>query len=272
MAKRLENAILMLALTLCWAVSGLLPAAAQSRSVYVIANLGIEAEAKDAVAAKKKAMAEGQRQAMAILLRRLAPFGAYDRLPAPKLSIIEELIEGFRSSAKATQRPSIWRQSTSLFKVKGAAISRRVRHHRFRSPGPADQAAAGFVKDGQIVRSTVNPWRKAWRGLDLNNAVTPVKLAAVGQAVTADVVSGLQSDDDGAFETLSAAYPDERFVVALASYTSGEDKLATQFYGTDAGGVIRLVREDRVHEGDLNSSAKHAALVALRIFEGAGRR
>ena len=257
------------ALALFCLLQGPPPAAAQSGSVYVIANLAIEADAKDAVAAKKKAMAEGQRRAMNILMRRIAPFGAYDRLPTPKLSIIEELIEGFsvqRESNSATRY-----LATLDITFQSEAVRQYLNGYGVaysETQAPALRLLPVFVQDGKIVRSTANPWRKAWRGLDLRNTVTPVKLAAVGESVTSDVVNGLMADDDSAYETLSGAYKSERLVVALASYNAGDAKLSTRFYGLDAGGTIKLTRTDRVWGGDLKASANHAAMVALRVFEG----
>lgn len=241
---------------------------ARAASVYVIANLAVEAEAKDAVAAKKKAMALAQRRALNILLRRIAPFGAYDRLPAPKLSIIEELIEGF--SVQRESNSGTRYLATLDFTFQGEAVKQYLSGYGIaftEAQAPAVRLLPVFVKDGAIVRSTVNPWRKAWRGQDLVNTITPIKLAAVGGGVTADVVAGLQQGDDSAYETLSATYKSERLVVALASYNTGDAKLSTRLYGTDASGTIKLLREDRIWDGDVKKSAGHAATVTLRILE-----
>jgi len=247
----------------------LLPSPARSGSVFVIANLSVEAEAKDAVLAKKKALETAQRRAMGILMRRLAPFGAYERLPSPKLSIIEELIEGYsvqRESNSATRY-----LATLDFTFQSNAVRQFLSGYGI--PFAEGQASTVmllpvFVNNGKIVRTTANPWRKAWRGLDLVNTVTPVKLAAVGGAVTAKVIEGLQANDDSAFEALTAAYKSERFVVALASYDEDSGKLTSHYYGVDAAGAVKLVRDDRVWEGDIRASANHAAMVGLGILEG----
>jgi hypothetical protein len=250
-------------LALLWA------APARAASVYVISNLSVEAEAKDAVQAKKKALEAAERRAMAILLRRLAPFGAYERLPSPKISIIEELIEGFsvqRESNSATRY-----LATLDFTFQRNAVRQFLSGYGIpyaEGQAPKVMLLPVFVNNGKIARSTANPWRKAWRGLDLVNTVTPVKLAAVGGAVTDTVIAGLQAGDDSAFEALTAAYKSDRFVVALASYDETTGKLTTRYYGVDAAGAVKLVRDDRVWDGDVKASANHAAMVGLGILEG----
>ncbi len=51
-------------------------AAAPRDKVYTIANYPVEATAKDAVAAKEKAHADGQQAALGALLKRLVPVTA----------------------------------------------------------------------------------------------------------------------------------------------------------------------------------------------------
>lgn len=263
---RLAAAIAFALFQTCTGPSG---ARAQTGSVYVVAKLAIEAEAKDAVAAKKKAFAEAQRRALGILMRRITPFGAFDRLPEPKLSLIEELIEGFsvqRESNSATRY-----LATLDFTFQAEAVRQFLSGYRIaytEGQAPVTSVLPVFVRNGAIRRSTVNAWRKAWRRLDLRNSVTPVKLAAVGGAVTAKIVDGLRAGKDDAFEALTAAYRSERLVVALGTFHDGEDKFTTRLYGVDAAGALHLQRTDRIWDGDLRASANHAAMVSLRIFEG----
>ncbi|MGI9403024.1 MAG: DUF2066 domain-containing protein, partial [Hyphomicrobium sp.] len=54
--------------------------AALGEGVYTVGNYPVDAQAKNAVAAKKKALAEGQQAAFRSLLKRVVPVTAYDRL------------------------------------------------------------------------------------------------------------------------------------------------------------------------------------------------
>ncbi|MHA1180480.1 MAG: DUF2066 domain-containing protein, partial [Alphaproteobacteria bacterium] len=54
--------------------------AARGEGVYTVGNYPVDARAKNAVAAKKKALAEGQKAAFRSLLKRVVPVTAYDRL------------------------------------------------------------------------------------------------------------------------------------------------------------------------------------------------
>ena len=63
-------------------LTALAPAAASAASskVFTVANYPVEATAKDAVAAKEKAHADGQQAALGALLKRLVPVTAYNRI------------------------------------------------------------------------------------------------------------------------------------------------------------------------------------------------
>ena len=70
-----------------------------SDNVYTIANYPIEARAENAVAAKEKALADGQQAAFRSLLKRLVPVTAFAQ--ARRLSSIKgaDLIEGVKVPA-----------------------------------------------------------------------------------------------------------------------------------------------------------------------------
>ena len=54
--------------------------AASQNTAFTVGNYPVEARAKDAVAAKEKALADGQQAAFRSLLKRIVPVTAYDRL------------------------------------------------------------------------------------------------------------------------------------------------------------------------------------------------
>ena len=79
MAGRLRN-------MLCAALTGvavLMPlslAVASNEDVYTVGNYPVDAQAANAVAAKDKALAEGQQAAFRSLLKRVVPVTDYERL------------------------------------------------------------------------------------------------------------------------------------------------------------------------------------------------
>src|SRR5688572_20740608 len=84
------------AATLGLALVGAAGAVAASDKVYTVANYPVEAAAQDAVAAKKKALADGQQAAFRSLLRRLMPVTANAK--AKQLAAVQavDLIDSFR--------------------------------------------------------------------------------------------------------------------------------------------------------------------------------
>ena len=68
--------------------------AAPSDNVFTVANYPVEARAENAVAAKTKALAEGQQAALRSLLKRLVPVTAYQRLRQLRQVPAGEMIEG----------------------------------------------------------------------------------------------------------------------------------------------------------------------------------
>ncbi|NIO39688.1 MAG: DUF2066 domain-containing protein, partial [Burkholderiales bacterium] len=54
--------------------------AALGDEIFTVGNYPVDAQAKNAVTAKKKALAEGQQAAFRSLLKRVVPVTAYDRL------------------------------------------------------------------------------------------------------------------------------------------------------------------------------------------------
>jgi len=242
---------------------------AQQSRVYTVDKLSIEASAADAVAAKKKAIAEAERRAMNIVLWRITPFSAYERLPKPKASLIEDLLEGFsvrREAYSGTQY-----LATLDFTFQPDAVRQFLQGYAIpytETQAPPISVLPILLRDGKLVKSGSDAWRKAWSGLDLDHALTPVRLLPLDSAVTDQRAQAIASGDEKAFETLSNLYGEDVMVVAVASPDGEEGKLKTRLYGTDGAGPIDLARFDRIGPGDLNGAAKRSAAIALRILEG----
>jgi hypothetical protein len=247
-----------------------MPAAwAQQSRVYTVEKLSIEASAADAVAAKKKAIAEAERRAMNIVLWRITPFSAYERLPKPKASLIEDMLEGFsvrREASSGTQY-----LATLDFTFQPDAVRQFLQGYAIpytETQAPPISLLPILLRDGKLVKSGSDAWRKAWSGLDLDHTLTPVRLLPLESAVTDQRAQAILSGDEKAFEALSNLYREDVMVVAVASADGKQGKLQTRLYGTDGAGPIDLTRFDRIGPGDLNGAAKRSATIALRILEG----
>src|SRR4029079_7866349 len=59
-------------------------------------------------------------------------------------------------------------------------------------------------------------WTNVWKGLDLEHALTPVKLQALKKEVAPEAVNALAEGDGSAIRSIVAAYGSERVLLAVA--------------------------------------------------------
>ena len=245
------------------------PAWAQKSDVYTVAKLSVDIKAKDAVTAKGKALALARTRALHTVFRRITPFNSFDRLPALKPAAIEDMLAGFsvrRERNSATQyiatldftfQPEAVRK---LLSGKGIAISDQQ--------GSRITVLPVYVSRGKIDQSGRDPWRTAWNGLDLGNAIIPVRLARAGPSFTMDTLSGIIGGDLNAFVALRDKYKTKKLVLAIAEPTTGGKTLTTRLFGFDHVGSVSLTRTDPVYKGNVKSAAREAAEIALSVFAG----
>lgn len=265
-ASRCTSSVLlaMLAFTSGWQI-----AVAAQDTVFTVANYPVEARADNALAAKTKALAEGQQAALRSLLKRLVPVTQYQRLrrlPSIKAS---DLVEGV--SVRAERNSSTDYIASLDFSFQAAAVRDLLRREGI--PYMEEQAstltliplwrgAAGEAARGQAA------WTNVWKGLDLEHALTPVKLDALKKEVAPSVVTALAGGDGGAIRSLVAAYGSEPAIVAIAERDVAANRLNVTLAGRDAVGAFVLRRAYRVDPSDPGYSSELAAVVSLGIIEG----
>ncbi len=242
---------------------------AQDADVYTVAKLSVDIRAKDAVTAKKQALMLAKRQALHRLLRRIAPFNSFDRLPSLKASAVDELLDGF---SLRRERNSATRYLATLdFRFQAEAVRKLLTD---RGLVISDQQAGRiavlpvYIENGKINHTGRDVWRMAWNGLDLEHAITPVRLVRAGPSFTMDLLSGLLGGDEEAFTGLREKYKSQRLVLAIAEPTVDGKTLTTRLFGLDLIGSLSLMRNDPVYKSDLKSTARDAAAITLGILEG----
>ena len=148
-------------------------------SVYTVAAYPVEAVASDAVAAKAKAMAEGQLGAFRYLLKRIVDVNAYKRLPKLKPAEIEDAIDGLQVDKEQNSRTEYL--ATLSYKFKPDAIRELLRNYKLphfdRQAEPISMITAFVTRKGENAQGT-KAWTDAWAGLDLVHSLTPVQLIA----------------------------------------------------------------------------------------------
>ena len=269
--------------TLCsWIGAGLLRALAlaalvvfstldaqASDNVYTVANYPIEANAENAVAAKEKALAEGQQAAFRSLLKRLIPVTAYPQ--AKRLASVKgaDLVEGVKVRSERNSSTDYIASFDFSFQAKGVRDLLR----REGIPFTDDQAPAVTLvpvwrsAPGQPPREEA-AWTNVWKGLDLENALTPIKLQPLSKSIRPETINALAAGDGSALRALAAQYNTEYVLLAFAEPDTTAGRLSVTLAGTDAVGAITLKRPYRIDAGDPAYASELAAVIALRTLEG----
>jgi hypothetical protein len=258
-----------------WAYAGLLllsglalglASPARGNPVYTVANLPVAAEAADAVMAKEQAMEEGRERAFRMLLLRLTPFRAHDRLPQIDGQALEELVDG------VIVREEGYSSTRYVARIDFSFRPRRIKDllNRFGITFTDRQASARTVvpawsgpgEDGARI------WRTAWQGLDLDSSLAPVKLVSdrdMGALPIASIAAGQ------AMEQTKYQLRAEHIVLAGVQISEDGSLLRLNLSGEDEQGRFASAQNFRIYDGDMAEAAGHAARVALGIIEARWR-
>jgi len=260
--------LLAVALTLATAVSDR-AAAAPTDAVFTVANYPVEARADNAVAAKDKALADGQQAAFRSLLKRLVPVTAYARIKRLAGIKAGDLVDGFKVRSERNSSTDYIASLDFTFQSKGVRDLLRREGIPFtdeQAPAltvvPVGRAAAAGSAKGEAA------WTNAWKGLDLEHTLTPVKLQALKKEIAPATVEALAGGDGSAIRTLVAAYGSERVLLAVAEHDAAAGRLNVTLSGRDAVGAFTLRRAYRVDAADPGYANDLAAVISLGILEG----
>jgi hypothetical protein len=242
---------------------------------YTIANYPVEARAKDAVAAKDKAIADGQKAAFRSLLKRIVPVTAYrdiERLgPVDPSTLIDGVAVRVERNS-ATEYIANLDFSFQAAEVRSLLTSQGIPFVDSQAPQTTlvmlvrdPKAAAG--PQGEF-RAATGTWATVWPTLDLQNSVSPIKIEPLRPEIGADVLRGLYEDATASMMTLAAAYGTDQVVIAIADAEADGGKVNVLLAGQDAAGPFALKRGYRLSEGDLAYTLELAAVVSQGILEG----
>lgn len=244
------------------------PAAADS--VFTIGNYPVDAEAKNAVAAKEKAIADGQRAAFRSLLKRIVPVTAYKQIERLKEVEAANLVSGF---SVRSERNSSTRYIASLdFTFQADAVRSVLAQHAVpyvdRQADAITLIVASRAKPGDATQTDRGDWRTAWSGLDLANSVTPARLTDLKSEIHSDTISMLEAGDPSGLRIIANEYNSNRIVLAIAEVDRASKKLHVTLTGEDTVGPLLLKRAYSVSDGDFAYASELAAVVALGVLEG----
>jgi len=238
--------------------------------VYTVANYPVEAVAENAVAAKQKALADGQQAAFRSLLKRLMPVTAFHR--AKQFASVEaaELVDSVRVRSERNSATEYLANYDFAFRPKSVRDLLR----REGIPFTDDQAPVTVLipvsqaGGGPAPASEQAAWTNNWRGLDLENSLTPIKIEALRKDVAPATIAAVIAGDPGATRSLAILYKTERVLLAATEPDAATGRLAVTLAGRDAVGPLFLRRQYRVDAADPGYARELAAVVGLRTLEG----
>jgi len=244
-------------------------AATAAEEVFTVGNYPVEARADNAVAAKSKAMADGQQAAFRSLLKRLVPVTAYQRLRQLPPFPAGDLVEGVK--VRSERNSSTDYIANLDFSFQSKAVRDLLRREGI--PFMDEQAPAVTLVPLWRAEASAAPkgeaaWINVWKGLDLEHALTPVKLQTLKTQITPGAVNALAEGDGSAIRTLVAAYGSELVLLAVAEQDIAAKRLNVTLTGRDAVGAFMLRRAYRLDPADPGYTSELAAVVSLGIIEG----
>ncbi len=251
-------------------------AAPSQDKVFVVGNYPVEARAADAVAAKEKAIADGQQAAFRSLLKRLVPVTAYRRLDPLRDTRAADLIEGFAVRSERNSSTEYIASYDFSFQPDGvrrlleqAGIPFLDRQAEpvtlvpvYRAPG----TGAGAQEPFSEARGS-DAWLYAWKALDLANTITPISLKPAKAESRTDV-KAVAEGDSSATRAFASDYQSGTIVLALLEPDPGNRRVRVTLAGQDAAGPFKLQRNYRLDGTDLAYTAELSAVISLAVIEG----
>lgn len=248
---------------------------------FTVANYPVDAKAKNAVAAKDKAISDGQQSAFRSLLKRIVPVTAYNRVDKLKDVKANEYLEGF--AVRSEQNSGTDYIATLDFSFQANEVRDLLQREGvpfvdtqaqrtllipvLRAPGPAPSSATGPAVRVPLLPAT-GAWNSVWSGLDLDNTLTPLKVEGLKTSIDPASVSAMLSGDASAFQKLAAEYKSDTIIVAAAEADTAGRRLVVTVSGVDATGPINWTRTYKLSDGDMDYTMELAAVVTLGVLEG----
>jgi hypothetical protein len=243
--------------------------AAPADVVFTVANYPVEARADNAVAAKDRALTEGHQAAFRSLLKRLVPVTAYARIKRLPPIKAGDLVDGVRVRSERNSTTDYIASLDFSFQSKAVRdILRREGIPFMDEQAPALTIVPLWRTGGAGPARESAAWTNAWKSLDLEHSLTPVKLQGLKKEIAPAAVDALAGGDGKAIRSLVAAYGSEHVLVAVAEPDASTRRLNVTLSGRDAVGAFTLRRAYRIDAADPGYASELAAVISLGVLEG----
>ncbi|MEM7621084.1 MAG: DUF2066 domain-containing protein [Pseudomonadota bacterium] len=273
----------------------LLSAEAQAKNdtVFTIAKFPVEAKAENAVKAKSLALAEGQAAAFRTLLRRLANYSDYGRLPQVEPQQMSKFVDGF---SVRTERNSRVRYLATLdFNFHAKEVRSLLRSYNISFieeqsktivvlPIVYSKTATKKNTEQETIVATKfedtlkkedktlqHLWRKAWSSQDLTHVLTPLELAHPNSDITQNRLQDILAGKSEAYNLIKGDYLEQHqkdyFVLAIITRSQDTKKAVVHLIGQDPTGDISNKKSYTLSEESPLETLKEAALFSLKTSE-----
>jgi hypothetical protein len=242
------------------------PARAADDTPYTVSKIAVDVTAKNAVAAKAKATAEAEKRGLDIVLRRVAPFSFYGKLPDLQPQQVEALVNSISIRKEQYSTTRYIASLDVIFNeqgVKELLTSLGIPVSEERAPLIS---ILPLVIDGDKVKSGNEAWRQAWLDLDLTHGLTPANVLQPRPGLEAGMVRAVLAGDASAIAAVQRDYGSAPLVIAVGQKVEG-GHFVTRLAGADGVGRINYGRSDRIGGATPKAAAQDAASFAYAVLE-----
>jgi len=171
-------------------------AAGRGNPVFTVASVAVDANADSSATARPIALADGQRRAFTLMLRRLTLAEDRPRLPAPSEALLNDTIAGFEIDEERTSATRYLGRITVRFRpdaVRALLQSLKLGYAEVMSR-PVLVLPVWQTADGARLWEADNPWREAWKRRPEPDGLVPFMVAEASSAADALPVDRLLAD------------------------------------------------------------------------------
>ena len=197
---------------------------AQEGKIFTVSNVHVDVTSSSSADARTKAIADGQRRAFQLLLRRLVKFDEIGQLPIMSSQEIDQYVRDFAVNNEKNSPIRYLADLTFSFKARKVRTLLRDLEVEFAETvrKPVLVLPIYDVAAAKLLWETPNPWRKAWIGLKLPVGLVPFRLP-FGDLKDISKIGAEQamSGDEPRIRAIATRYNVETVMVVRGALTTG---------------------------------------------------
>jgi hypothetical protein len=117
-------------------------------------------------------------------------------------------------------------------------------------------------------RAAGGTWGGVWKGLDLDNTLTPLRVEALLPSIHEDTISAVLAGDDRVERILTDEYKADFVLFAVAEIDTPGKQLNVTLAGIDPAGLMSWRRSYRIANNDVVYAMELASVVTQGVLEG----